>query len=90
MKPPHGRDARGRYGKIQPPAPSPFLDKEPTDLGTLLTIADVAELLKVSTGSVRRWQQTRKIPFLRIGRGIRFTRRDITAFSEQDRTNRIG
>jgi excisionase family DNA binding protein len=79
-----------RHGKIQPPAPSPFLDKKPTDVGALLTIAEVADLFKVSTGSVRRWQQNRAIPFLKVGRGIRFDRRDLATFYEQCRNDRIG
>ena len=90
MTKPHPRDTRGRYGKIQPPAPSPFLDNQPTDLDALLTIAEVADLLKVSIGSVRRWKTNGAIPFLRVGRGIRFTKSDVAAFCEQDRTERIG
>jgi excisionase family DNA binding protein len=51
----------------------------------LLTIADVAELLKLSASTVRRLQQQRKIPFIKVGGRIRFTRSDIASYLETRR-----
>jgi excisionase family DNA binding protein len=38
----------------------------------LLTIPEVADLLKISVPSVRRLQQQRRIPFFKIGGSVRF------------------
>jgi excisionase family DNA binding protein len=55
----------------------------------LLTIAEVAELLKIAVASVRRLQQQRKIPFVRVGGSIRFFRRDIVSYLEKRRVRSI-
>jgi len=49
----------------------------------LFTIADVAELLKVSVRTVRRLQQQRKIPFIKVGGAVRFARSDIASYLEK-------
>ena len=36
-------------------------------------VDDVAQLLKVSPRTVQRWCRERRVPHVRIGRGIRFT-----------------
>jgi excisionase family DNA binding protein len=63
------------------------IDADPS-LG-LLTIVDVAELLKVSAFTVRRLQQQRKIPFIKVGGRIRFTRGDIASYLEKRRVRSI-
>jgi excisionase family DNA binding protein len=55
----------------------------------LLTIAEVAELLKLSVPSVRRLQQHRKIPFVRVGGSIRFFTSDIASYLEKRRVGSI-
>jgi excisionase family DNA binding protein len=55
----------------------------------LLTIAEVAGLLKVSKTSVRRLQQRRLIPFIKVGGSIRFMRRDIVSYLEKKRVDTI-
>lgn len=55
----------------------------------LLTVPDVARLLKISVSSVRRLQQCRKIPFRKIGGSIRFTRSDVAAYVEKRRVGSI-
>jgi excisionase family DNA binding protein len=55
----------------------------------LLTIAEVAELLKIAVASVRRLQQQRKIPFVRVGGSIRFFRSDIASYLEKRRVRSI-
>jgi excisionase family DNA binding protein len=55
----------------------------------LLTIPDVAELLKISVPTVRRLQQQRKMPFIKVGGCVRFTRGDIAAYLEKRRIHSI-
>lgn len=55
----------------------------------LLTIRDVAELLKVSASSVRRLQQGRHIPFIKIGGSIRFTKKDVIEYLARMRVESI-
>jgi len=38
----------------------------------LLTITEVAEMLKISVPSVRRLQHQRQIPFYKVGGSVRF------------------
>jgi excisionase family DNA binding protein len=63
------------------------IDADPV-LG-LLTIPDVAELLKISIPTVRRLQQQRKIPFVKVGGCVRFVRSDIAAYLEKRRVRSI-
>lgn len=56
----------------------------------LLTIAEVAEVLKISASSVRRLQERRAIPFLKIGGSIRFDARDLASYLKRSRVEAIG
>jgi excisionase family DNA binding protein len=56
----------------------------------LLTIAGVAEFLKISESTVRRLQQRRLIPFFKVGGSIRFTKSDLVSYLEQQRVETIG
>lgn len=56
----------------------------------LLTIKDVAELLKVSQSSVRRIQQGRRLPFIKVGGSIRFAKNDIVEYLKKERVESIG
>ena len=51
----------------------------------LLTITEVAELLKISAMGVRRLQQARRLPFIKVGGSIRFFKRDIIVYLEKQR-----
>jgi excisionase family DNA binding protein len=65
----------------------------PTDLNSLielLTIAEVAEQLKISVSGVRRLQQARQLPFIKVGGSIRFFKSDIFAYLKKQRTGSIG
>jgi len=53
----------------------------------LLTIADVAEWLKISKSGVRRLQQARCLPFIKVGGSVRFSKQDVTSYLK---TRRIG
>jgi excisionase family DNA binding protein len=56
----------------------------------LLTIAEVARLLKISTSGVRRLQQARQLPFIKVGGGVRFLTRDIIEYVEKQRVKPVG
>jgi excisionase family DNA binding protein len=50
----------------------------------LLTEAELAKLLKVSVRTVRAWREKGTgPPALRLGRGVRYRRRDVDAWLEQ-------
>jgi excisionase family DNA binding protein len=46
----------------------------------LLNIHDVAKILKVSAATIRRLQQGRKIPFVKVGGSVRFTIGDVASY----------
>jgi excisionase family DNA binding protein len=56
----------------------------------LLTLSDVAEILKVSVPTVRRLQQQRKIPFAKVGGSVRFSRSDVASYLAARRVRAIG
>src|SRR5213080_651834 len=55
----------------------------------LLTIPEVAKVLKISESGVRRLQQARHLPFIKVGGSIRFYKEDIMSFLEQRRVDSI-
>ena len=55
----------------------------------LLTIKDVSDLLKVSQVSVRRLQQGRHLPFLKIGGSVRFSKKDIVEYLKKVRVESV-
>lgn len=55
----------------------------------LLTIKDVAKLLKVSEMSVRRLQQGRHLPFIKVGGSVRFAESDIVEYLKKQRIDAI-
>ena len=55
----------------------------------LLTVAEVAGLLKISIPSVRRLQQGRHIPFVKVGGSVRFTKGDILSYLVKRRIDSI-
>ena len=56
----------------------------------LLTIAEVAELFKISKSTVRRLQQQRRIQFTKIGGSVRFAKNDLVSYVERERVESIG
>jgi excisionase family DNA binding protein len=56
----------------------------------LLTIHEVARLLKISVSSVRRLQQRRRIPFVKVGGSIRFIKSDLLSYVDRERVESIG
>ena len=49
----------------------------------LLTIGDVAEALSLSEYTLREWIQYRRIPFIKLGRCIRFRSEDIERIQKE-------
>ena len=56
----------------------------------LLTIAEVAALFKISKPGVRRLQQQRRIPFVKIGGSVRFIKDDLVSYVKRERVESIG
>jgi excisionase family DNA binding protein len=55
----------------------------------ILTISDVAELLKISKSGVRRLQQALHLPFIKVGGSVRFSKSDIVLYLEKRRVESI-
>jgi excisionase family DNA binding protein len=62
---------------------------EPNSNIELLTIAEVADQLKISVSGVRRLQQARQIPFIKVGGSIRFFKSDIFAYLKKQQVGSI-
>lgn len=65
---------------------------ENTSIGSgseLLTIPEVARLLKASVSTVRRLQERRLLAFVKVARGVRFERAAITAYLKKNRVEPI-
>jgi excisionase family DNA binding protein len=62
---------------------------EATPASDLLTVPEVAAFLKISVPSVRRLQQRRQIPFVKVGGCVRFTRADIASYLDKRRVRAI-
>ena len=56
--------------------------KEPA---RLLTVQEAARLLAVSVSTLYGWVWQRRIPFIKVGRAVRFDLADLEAFIEQNR-----
>jgi excisionase family DNA binding protein len=82
---------RGKSRKVETD-PVPFLDNTSADSEPtieLLTVAEVAQVLKISISGVRRLQERRLIPFFKIGGGIRFATSDILSYLQKQRVEAI-
>jgi len=53
----------------------------------LLTVAEAAALLKISKSGIRRLQQARRLPFLKIGSSVRFNRADLATYLSKIRVD---
>lgn len=53
---------------------------------TFLTVAEVAELLKLNQQTVRNWIDQGSLPALRVGRRVRIRRSDLERVLEQGAT----
>jgi excisionase family DNA binding protein len=62
---------------------------EPDPALELLTVQEVAKMLKISASGVRRLQQARQLPFIKVGGSVRFSKRDIASYLEVRRVGPI-
>ena len=61
--------------------PVSLFDNNSNDLHPdLLTVTQAAELFKISVTSLRRLQQGRHIPFIKVGGSVRFAMCDIESY----------
>lgn len=58
-------------------------------LEPLLTVPELASIIRVSRSSIYRLVEARKIPFIKFGGVVRFLRRDLDAYLEAGRTDVI-
>jgi excisionase family DNA binding protein len=55
----------------------------------LMTVADAAAFLRISRSGVRRLQQGRHLPFVKIGGSVRFAKRDLVTYLAQKRVEAL-
>lgn len=60
---------------------------EPQVKTQYLTIEEVAELLNQKQSTIRYWVQTKKIPYTKIGRSIRFNASNLHRWIESNNYN---
>ena len=53
---------------------------EPQRNPPLLSVEDAAAYLQIAVWTLRHWVSDRKIPFVRMGRLVRFRQQDLDAF----------
>ena len=75
----HARDAAPKH-RATPPRPTTA-----ARLPRLLAVSEVAELLQVSSKTVRRWIERQELRTHRLGRQLRVAEEDLTAFLGQRR-----
>ena len=56
------------------------MEKEGIDLGRLMDISEVAQRLGVKVNTVYSWVNQRKIPYVKMGRLLKFDLSDIAAW----------
>ena len=66
--------------------PSARLPQRPASIARLLTIDEVAEILNVSTRTVRRLIDSGALPAHRLGRLVRIADRDLAVFLAASRS----
>lgn len=71
--------------------PAPLFDNNSTGpaVPCLLTVQEAASLLRISVSSVRRLQQNRQLPFIKVGGSVRFTASDLSAYVAQQRVGPV-
>jgi excisionase family DNA binding protein len=58
---------------------------KPTRVPRMLAVTDIAELMRVSTRTVRRWIDSGDLRVHRLGRQVRVSEEDLAAFLNQRR-----
>ncbi len=55
-----------------------------------LTIQEAADFLKVSLVSIHKWKRDNDLPYYRLGRSIRFLKKDLIAYAEVKQKQKRG
>lgn len=79
-----GKTIAGRHGSLTSLPIDNSSDSE------LFTVAEAAQWLKISTSGLRRLQQRRLVPFVKLGVCIRFWKRDLISYIARSRIEPIG
>lgn len=56
----------------------------PEDTSVLMTVDEAAAYLRLAPWTLRHWVCQRKIPYVRLGRSVRFRRKDMERFVTQN------
>lgn len=56
----------------------------PDDSGVLMTVEETAAYLRLAPWTIRHWVCQKKIPYVRLGRSVRFRRKDLERFVNQN------
>jgi excisionase family DNA binding protein len=56
----------------------------PEESTALMTVDEAAEYLRLAPWTLRHWVSKKKIPYVRLGRSIRFRRKDMERFVIQN------
>lgn len=67
----------------------PFDNQSSDSSLKLLTVEDVALFLNISITSVRRMQQRRLVPFIKVGGSVRFLLTDLLSYLKKRRVEPI-
>lgn len=62
---------------------------DPLAMPELLTITEVAKVLRISVVGVRRLQSARRIPFHKVGGSVRFNKADVITYLSRHRVEEI-
>jgi len=57
-------------------------------MDTYLTVSEVAELVKLSVQTIRRYTMNREIPFHKINRAVRYKKTEIELWVEKRETEK--
>ena len=100
VAPVHHRVASSSIPKMSKPKNHASLEGDPvlpfdnsssgsTPAIELMTVADAAAFLSISKSGVRRLQQGRHLPFIKIGGSVRFAKRDLITYLTQRRVEAL-
>ena len=56
----------------------------PDDTSVLMTVNEAATYLRLAPWTLRHWVCQKKIPYVRLGRSVRFRRKDMERFMTQN------
>lgn len=56
----------------------------PDDASALMTVEETAAYLRLALWTIRHWVCKKKIPYVRLGRSVRFRRKDLERFVNQN------